>query len=180
MTPQKNTTEELSAEVLSLLDHRAQRARQSARVGQEEATLWVAEFPVGDERFAVPLEDLRAAIPLRMVTPVPMSPPEAIGVVRYQGEVLTAFSLASLLGVRGWKEDPAVLIVVERGGGRKVALDCEQIPKPVALPLSLVESARSTSAGPFAEVVLQDLKQVNLINVDRLLSRRGAGVAHAG
>src|SRR6478736_4514175 len=143
MTPVLPPTEEQNAEVRSLLEHRAQRARQTAQAGEEDATLWVAEFPVGDERFAVPLASLRAAIPLRMVTPVPLSSPEVIGVVRFQGEVITAFSLASLLGVRGWREDPAVLIVVERGGGRRLALDCEQIPKPTALPLGIVEAARS-------------------------------------
>jgi purine-binding chemotaxis protein CheW len=173
MSVSERTGYEAVADVTSLLEHRAQRLRQSAKTETEAAILWVAEFAVGDERFAVPLASLRAAIPLRMVTPVPLSPPEVIGVVRFQGEVLTAFSLASLLGVRGWREDPAVLIVVERGGGRRLALDCEQIPKPTALPLGAVEAARSASTGPYTEVVLEDLKQINLIDVNRLVAKLG-------
>ena len=78
----------------------------------------------------MPLESLRAALPLRLVTPVPLSQPHVIGVLRYQGQVLAALSLASLLGGHGWRQDPAVLLVVDRGDGELCALDCEAIPRP--------------------------------------------------
>lgn len=166
-------SEEISAEVHDLLQRRAQRAKARLQVTEEEAVVWVAEFAVGEDKFAVPLASLRAAVPLRTVTPVPMSPPEVIGVLRFQGEIITALSLASLLGVRGWREDPAVLIVIDRGNGQKVALDCEQIPKPVALPAALVDAAKAMQ-GPlmWAEVTGRELHQVNLIDVTRLLARR--------
>jgi chemotaxis signal transduction protein len=162
-----------AADVLNLLERRAQRAKARTALGVEEAVVWVAEFSVGEEKFAVPLASLRAAVPLRTVTPVPLSPPEVIGVLRFQGEIITALSLASLLGVRGWRDDPAVLIIVDRGGGQKVALDCEQIPKPVALSSALVEAARANAGtAPWAEVVGADKHQVNLIDVARLLANR--------
>jgi purine-binding chemotaxis protein CheW len=108
-----------------------------------------------------------------MVTAVPLSPPHVIGILRFQGQILTAMSLSSLLGGRGWREDPAVLLVVDPGlGGRLVALDCERIPKPVPLPLALVEQARSHTSGPVVEVTLPGLKQLNLIDLKRLLDRR--------
>ena len=82
--------------------------------------------PSGRLDDALPLESLRAAVPLRMVTPVPLSPPHVIGILRFQGQILTAMSLSSLLGGRGWREDPAVLLVVDPGmGGRLLALDCQ-------------------------------------------------------
>ncbi len=160
-------------EVQELLERRAERARGRLQVVEEETVVWVAEFLVGEDRFAVPLESLRAAVPLRTVTPVPLSPPEIIGVLRFQGEIITALSLASLLGVRGWREDPAVLIVVDRGDGQKVALDCEQIPKPVGLPAAAVDAAKaSQGSGVWVEVTSQAHTQVNLIDVPRLLARR--------
>src|SRR5438270_8517024 len=165
--------DDVSQEDRELLERRAARLREKPRESEEESVLWAAEFPVGEDSYALPLETLRAAVPLKMVTPVPLSPPHVIGILRFQGQILTALSLSSLLGGRGWREDPAVLLVVDPGlGGRLVALDCEQIPKPVPLPLALVEQARSSASGPVVEVTLPGLKQLNLIDLKRLLDRR--------
>jgi chemotaxis signal transduction protein len=165
--------EAFTQEQLDLLERRAARLREKPKADSDEAVLWAAEFPVGDESYALPLEALRAAVPLRMVTPVPLSPPHVIGILRFQGQILTAMSLASLLGGRGWREDPAVLLVVNPGmGGRLFALDCERIPKPVQLPVSAVEAARARATGPLLEVALPGLKQVSLIDLRRLMDRR--------
>src|SRR2546423_7874892 len=135
--------DDLTQEERDLLERRAARLREKPRATEEESVLWAAEFPVGEDSYALPLESLRAAVPLKMVTPVPLSPPHVIGILRFQGQIITALSLASLLGGRGWREDPAVLLVVDSGFGRLVALDCERIPKPVGLPHALVEQARA-------------------------------------
>jgi len=101
-----------------LLERRAQRVRVPALPLADESAVWIAEFPVGDLRCAVPLEDLRAAVPLRAVTPVPLAAPHVIGVLRFHGQVISALSLGVLLGGTGWREDPVVLLVIDRGGGR--------------------------------------------------------------
>jgi purine-binding chemotaxis protein CheW len=163
--------EPLSAEVKKLLDRRAERAKTLPRP-EEEALLWLAEFPVGEEQYALPLETLRAAVPLKMVTPVPLSPPHVIGILRFQGQIITALSLASLLGGRGWREDPAVLLVVDPGVGRLVAVDCEQIPKPVGVAAALVQQARERSKGPLSEIVLPGMRQLNLLDLRKLMDRR--------
>ena len=161
-----------AANLNKLLERRAQRVREKPKESGEEDLLWVAEFPVGEESYAIPLEALRAAVPLKMVTAVPLSPPHVIGILRFQGQIITALSLASLLGGRGWREDPAVLLVVDPGFGRLVALDCERIPKPVGLPHKLVEDARSRNSGAVAELTLPGMKQVSLIELQRLMDRR--------
>ena len=167
-------------ELRELLERRAQRLSEKPRASEEESVLWVAEFPIGEESYALPLESLRAAVPLKMVTPVPLSPPHVIGILRFHGQILSALSLSSLLGGRGWREDPAVLLVVDPGmGGRLVALDCERIPKPVSLPHAAVEEARARSTGPAAEITLPDLRQVSLLDLRRLMDRRAAENRHA-
>ncbi len=174
MKPLSRGPEVASPEVQALLERRAERARVRPRL-EEESVVWLAEFPVGEEQYAIPLEALRAAVPLKMVTPVPLSPPHVIGILRFQGQILTAMSLSSLLGGRGWREDPAVLLVVDPGlGGRLLALDCERIPKPVPLPHALVEEARARSTGAVAEVTLPGLHQVNLLDLRRLMDRRAS------
>src|SRR5207245_2581286 len=155
-----------------LLGRRAARLREKPRESEEESVLWAAEFPVGEDSYALPLDTLRAAVPLKMVTPVPLSPPHVIGILRFQGQIVTALSLASLLGGRGWREDPAVLLVVDPGFGRLVALDCERIPKPSGLPHAQVEEARARSSGAACEITLAGTRQVSLLDLLRLMDRR--------
>jgi chemotaxis signal transduction protein len=167
------TPEETSDDIRRLLERRAERLREAAPAAREETVLWAAEFPVGEESYALPLEALRGAVPLKMVTAVPLSPPHVVGILRFQGQVITAMSLSSLLGGRGWREDPAVLLVVDAGlGGRLVALDCERIPKPVQLPFRAVEDALSRWEGAVVEVTLPGPRQVNLLDLRKLMDRR--------
>lgn len=162
----------LTADEREILEVRRERLRQKPEAAaEEEATFWVAEFPVGDERYAVPLQRLRGSVPLRLVTPVPLSPPHVVGILRFQGQVIAALSLAALLGGRGWRQDPAVLLVVEGPSGDLVALDCEQVPQPLAVPLRAVEEARGRDPAAIVAVGLPGARQVNLIDLDRLLAK---------
>jgi chemotaxis signal transduction protein len=158
-------------EVRALLDERATRLRGRSDITTDESMLMVAEFPLGEERYAIPLDSLRAALPLRLVTPVPLSQPHVIGVLRYQGHVLAALSLAALLGGHGWRQDPAVLLVVERGDGELCALDCEAIPRPLSMPSASVEAARTHSEGPVTQVLMSGSRQIiHLIDLPRLFA----------
>jgi CheW-like domain len=126
---------------LSVLLARAARLRKPVPAPEDPAELvWVATFPLGEERFAFPLRELRAAIPLRNVTSVPLAPAGIVGIVRFEGALLTVFSLASLLGQRAWQRDPTLLLVVEPESKRRVAVDACDVP--IAEPL-----ARSTVLG---------------------------------
>jgi purine-binding chemotaxis protein CheW len=166
-------------EVRALLEERAARLRAPPPADDdEEVGLWLAEFHIGGERYALPLASLRAALPLRLVTPVPLSPPHVIGVLRFQGQVIAAVSIASLLGVRGWRQDPAVLLVVDPGFGpganALTALDCEEIPRAITVPQRLVDDALAGEAGPVHELHLGD-DLVHYVDPARLLDRRSAG-----
>lgn len=162
-----------SPSVAQLLRRRSEKLQAPrAELEDDDAFVFVAEFPVGEELFAIAVNTLRAALPLRMVTPVPMAPPEVVGVMRHQGEILTVLSLASLLGVRGWRTDPAVVLIVEHALGQLIALDCEQIPKPTGLPPSAVAVARAADSGPIAQVLRANSRPVNLIDVPALLATR--------
>jgi chemotaxis signal transduction protein len=165
--------EEFAPELNELLEQRAARVHDVPQTESEDeaSLLHVAEFPVGEETWAIPLSVLRAAVPLRSVTPVPLSPPHVIGILRFQGQIVAALSLASLLGGRGWREDPAVLLVLDAGGGHLVAVDCERIPKPGTLPHALVAEARSRNPGAVVEVTLPGLKEVHLLDLPALIAK---------
>ena len=153
-----------------ILARRAERARVGASAEAAEAALPVAEFGLGDQRYAIPLASLRAVAPLRLVTPVPGSAGHVIGILRFQGQFITAVSLMTLLGVKGWRQDCAVLLVLQRGDGHRVAVDCEHVPRIDALPQRAVERARARGAGPVLEVTTAALQTVGLVDVPALLA----------
>jgi chemotaxis signal transduction protein len=166
--------EAIAAELNELLEKRAARVREKPADDEEESLFLVAEFPVGEELWAIPLESLRAAVPLRNVTPVPLAESHVIGILRFQGQIITALSLASLLGGRALSEDPLVLLVVDLGSGRLVAVDCERIPKPSGIPHALVAEARARGIGAAVEVTLPGPRQIHLLDLRRLLGQSEA------
>ncbi len=173
MNVRRRAPAEVAPDVREILRVRAERLRAAPREDDEGTTLWVAEFPVGGDRFALPLEALRAVLPLSMVTPVPLSPPHVVGVLRFDGRIISALSLASLLGSRGWRQDPAVVVVVDPGWGRLAALDCEAIPRAVPVSAAVVEAAQAAGAdGPALEILTRDRQRINLVDLRRLLDLR--------
>lgn len=122
-----------------LLEQRAERLRARKEAVEDDGA-WAAEFEMGGERYALPLDRLRACLPLKGVAPVPLARRGVVGITRWEGKVVAVFSLASLLGLRGWRRDPAVLLVLRRGDGF-IGLDCEEIPRSVQLPFQALASA---------------------------------------
>lgn len=163
----------------SILALRAGRLKDQPSTGAEETPFWAAEFLVGDERYALPLDALRACLPLRRVTPVPLSPPQVVGIVRFMGEILTTYSFSALLGGSGWRVDPSVLLVLDIGSEERVAVDCEQIPTPLALPALVVNRARTESDGAWAEVAIVGQPLVRVIDPAKLFLF-GGKVARGG
>ena len=152
-----------------LLERRAQRVRSPPAPLEEEGAFWVAEFPFGASRCAVPLDQLKAALPLRAVTPVPLAASHVIGVLRFRGQLITAVSLGALLGGAGSFEDPAVLLIVETGDGRHFAVDCEGIPKPAPVPQAVIEAARAQGRAPIVEIALPGGREARLLDLPLLL-----------
>lgn len=165
--------DEVPDDVREILLRRAERLREvpSADDAADSAQFWVAAFRVGDDTYAVPLEQMRACVALKAVTPVPLTGPHVVGVIRFEGQAITVFSVAALLGERGWSRDPSVLLVLEVAAGRLVGIDCEQIPTPLSLPLSRVITAQET-AGPIKSVLVDGGQKLQLIDVARLLQDR--------
>jgi purine-binding chemotaxis protein CheW len=155
------------AETKLLRSRAAELARDQAELEPDDEGLAAAVFSVGEDVYAIPLEHLRAAIPLTTVTPVPLAPPHVIGIVRFRGQAVTVLSFAALFGVGGWRVDPAVLVVLEGPGGRLIAVDCEHIPRAGTLPhaaIAMARSTRSARTGPVLELVNRELGRVLLLD----------------
>jgi purine-binding chemotaxis protein CheW len=164
--------------VRELLERRAARLRPRPSDTQEEEPFWIVELTVGGASYALPLGDLLGVLPVRLVVPVPLAAPQVLGVVRFRGEMVTALSLTWLLGAPGWRRDPSVLLVVATGSGRRVAIDCEEVPKPVPLPMS-AQTARSMEleaegGPPTVAWTAVDGRTLQFVRLGALLERHGS------
>ncbi len=162
----------------ALLRRRADALRAVPPEARDEDLLvWAAVFRLGDDSFAFRLEALKGILPLGMVTPVPLAGRHVVGVTRFQGELVTVLSFASLLGGRAWPRDATNLLVLESPEGA-VAVDCTDVPRAVALPPGEVLAA-AAAGGSHAPARTVDGDVVQLIDVARLVagvsSRGGAG-----
>jgi len=175
MTIRSRAPEELDEKTKEILERRAERLRSApAAITEGPIEHHLAEFPVGEETYAIPLSAFRAVVPLRRVTPVPLARPHIVGILRFQGQIVTALSMAALLGIKGWRQDPSVLLVVDPGWGRLVAIDCEEVPRPVSIAHTALDEARSRDAKAITEVVHAG-RIMHMIDLGKLLDRRSGG-----
>lgn len=162
--PRRTELPDNDAEAALLRTRAADLAHGTTEIEPEEEVLSAAMFSVGEEIYAIPLEHLRAAIPLTAVTPIPQAPPHVIGIVRFRGQAVTVLSFAAIFGVGGWRVDPGVLVVLEGPDGRLIAVDCEHIPRAVTLPLAPIAMARSARTGAVVELALPDIGRIMLLD----------------
>jgi chemotaxis signal transduction protein len=159
----------LDQESRDLLLARAERIRAGKKEEALEDGGWVAEFNFGGQAFALPLESLLSCIPLKGVTPVPLSKKGLIGIFRFQGRMIRVLSLASLLGSRGWRRDPSVLLIL-RTAQEDLAVDCEEIPQVGQLSLAILQGAKDRSHEGIVDLSVQGGKLLRYLNLGSLLS----------
>lgn len=169
---------QLTQEVEALSEQdRARLRERAARLGAEEPgeltsqPMHLARFRVGELECALPLEQLRAILPLKSVTPVPLAASHVLGVIRYEGSIVAAMSLGMLLGAKGWRRDPQVLGIVAYGDGRRVAFDFEEAPAAVVMDARLLEAARNGRRRALTDIVVPGEATITFIDPTELLAR---------
>jgi purine-binding chemotaxis protein CheW len=83
---------------------------------------------VGDERYALPVEDVRSIVDLEGLAPVLGAPPSVLGLRALDGALLPVFDLATVLGIE--RAAPSRIVVVDGGIGLAVdeVLDVAELP----------------------------------------------------
>lgn len=159
---------ELDEQARETLERRAEQARMSPPATAE---CQLAELVVGERVYALPLSAFRAVVPRKRVTRVPLASPAVLGILRFQGQIITAHSTRALLDLGGSHRDAPVLIVVDPGRGGLAAIDCEEVPRPLAVPRAALDAARPNEAGTLRELAT-DGRTVGVLELSRLLDRR--------
>ncbi|HYV15599.1 MAG TPA: chemotaxis protein CheW [Conexibacter sp.] len=83
---------------------------------------------VGEERYALPVEEVRSIVDMDGLTPVVGAPATVLGLRALDGALLPVFDLATVLGVA--RGAPSRVVVVDRGVGLAVdeVLDVAELP----------------------------------------------------
>lgn len=133
------------SDVERLLHERAEKLSQPPRGREEENdSLRLIEFRVGDERYAVDADSVIEIQPLVSWTRIPCAPPALAGVVNLRGRIVTMVDLRPLLGLpfEGPQEDAYVVVVENPRGERAysdpLAILADALPRTRGVPRSAV------------------------------------------
>jgi len=165
--------------VQDVLRHRADSLAHES-VDEVVADLMsVLLFRLGDEWYAVNVEDVREIYQEYLITPIPCVPDFILGVVNIRGEIISVTDIArmmhlgSLLTELG--EAPAIVV---HGNGCTSAIVVDEIGDIVDVPRDGVEPPLSTIDRTQAEFISGSIyiegRLIGLVNKDRVLEPIGA------
>ncbi len=82
---------------------------------QEETESFLA-FRLGEEKFAIPITDLKSVIAVPHITKIPLSPPHLLGIINLRGEILPLldFHQPFQIPALGGEKEKRILIVSEK------------------------------------------------------------------
>ena len=104
--------------------------------------------PVGGDRYAIELADVREVAEGPRVTPLPHAPETVLGIVNVRGTIVPLLDTGALLGVGGLGETRWAVVADSRRG--PVALAASALPAIAELGSALGPAADARSAGRFA------------------------------
>lgn len=115
-------------------------------------------FRLGEERYAIPLNDVAEVLPCAHCTPVPGAPAQFLGVIGVRGELRSVLNLSAVLGVskRDGADDGIVLMV--RYQGQSMGLNVDAVEEMRELrPEEMTGANRSKFVKGLAEGTLMVL-----------------------
>jgi purine-binding chemotaxis protein CheW len=101
---------------------------------------------------ALPTEEVREVIRHGTPTPVPLAPPDVVGLINLRGEIGTVVDLARRLG-RPVAPPAAGVGLVLRGGRGAVSLRCDRAGDVVEVDEATFEPPPETLRGPARDLV---------------------------
>jgi purine-binding chemotaxis protein CheW len=175
----KDTADILSrdgGEAADTLDERTRQLAQSQTFddGTEHDTRQVLTFRLGEERYAWPVENVRAIARISHLTPVPSAPVFYRGVTSLRGQVLSVMDLRTYLELPPLENTPEFMMVID-GAGLEIGVMASNVYD--VLSISISKLAPASSAGLDAELVIgMTTNGLTILNAEALLRRERARV----
>ncbi|NIQ96657.1 MAG: purine-binding chemotaxis protein CheW [Desulfuromonadales bacterium] len=126
-------------------------------VGQERETeedlCQLLSFALGEEEYAVNIQDVQEIIKLREMTDIPRVPGFVLGIISLRGNIIPVFDLKRRLQLGTVEPTPSTRIVVCRDGRKAVGLVVDRINQVVRLPEKAVEQVSGILSGVNKDLV---------------------------
>ena len=134
-------------------------------------------FTLGGEAFAMGIGAILEVIPLGRLTPVPLMPPDILGVINLRGSVVPVLDLAVRLGRPGTQRIPRTCIVILElcldGDRSELGVLVDSVREVLSIAADAIEPAPSvgpTLRSDFLTGVVRERDQfVLLLAMDRIL-----------
>ncbi|MCP3983924.1 MAG: purine-binding chemotaxis protein CheW [bacterium] len=148
-------------------------ARAATRLGDEaEAEVFheFLAFPLGADRYALPVDRVREVVRLRQITPVPRVPADILGVISLRGEIVQVLDLSQRLGGSIGLRTPTSRIVVLHGReGDAAGLLVETIASVLRVPEHAFRDAPDSDTDFVSRLCEDEGDFVSILNLEKVL-----------
>lgn len=157
-------------------------AVRTAISGEAAPHLGMLVFAVGEQEFALPLDQVKEALPLSdQIASVPNADKAIVGTMDYRGVLLPLFSLGILLAIkaRDHAARPGIVIALVRG--RPVGLVVDELRSVARVPTDALDAVPSVIARRMSEAKISAIcrldggrRLVSILDAGQLLEGLGA------
>lgn len=148
-------------------------ARAAVNLGDDAETEIRSEFlafPLGPNRYALPVERIREIVRFRRITPVPRVPSEVLGIISLRGEIVQVVDLGRLLGGDPSRPTPTSRIVVLHGEERESAgLLVENVASVLRVSEAAFRDAPDSETDFVSGLCEDEGEFISILNLERVL-----------
>jgi purine-binding chemotaxis protein CheW len=118
---------------------------------RDEPTRDFLSFRLGDEEYAVSIEEVREIVKVPPITEVPRAPEHILGVITLRGEVIPVFDVRGRLGLPAVAPGRATRIVICEAGQGLCGIVVDAVSERVRLPPKAIEPPPHALGGAGSE-----------------------------
>ena len=152
-------------------------AREPDKDEESVTTLYVVEFLLAHERYAVESAYVRQVYPLKGLTPLPCTPPFVLGITNVRGQILSVIDLKKLFDLpeKGLTKLSKIVIVhkdeLELGILADAIVGTRSVPlKEIQPPLPTFTGIRATYLRGVAAPPPRTAERLIVLDIDKILS----------
>lgn len=131
-------------------------------------------FQLMDRQFAIPLEHVQRVIRMAAVTPVPDSPPEIMGIINLQGNVVPVLDIRESLSMPAGEANPEDRILIAEFNQRLFAFVVDDVQEVLQLTHQQIEASREhlPASWPLVGVIQREEGLIVLLDTAQVVPKK--------
>lgn len=146
------------------------------KVEPKENSIQFIVFRVSQEWYGVEITRVREVVEVGKITYLPSSPDYIAGIVSLRGAILSVTDLNNFFGLPPQGQGKKQKIVVVSSGILETGFLCDEVAKPMEVPVTKIDPMLATIAPEKAEffegAFKADNKLIGILRVDKILERK--------